>query len=724
MSVLTAKHILGRGGLILLFLCVLYGVNLFVSLYINDYVAEIIRLCGLAIIMAVSLNIVNGLTGQFSIGHAGFMSIGAYTGASIIYWVVMAQSPTGNTHTPSLLWLLLAMAGGGVAAAFCGYLVGVPSLRLRGDYLAIVTLGFGEIIRVLIENSAEISPSLKFLGGAVGFIGANGAYQAPLISNVFIIYAAAALVILVSWNIKFTNHGLAFMSIREDEVAAEAMGIPTTYLKVMAFVISAFFAGVGGALYAHAEFFQPSSFSFIISINYVIMVVLGGSGSISGTALAAVFLTVLPEALKPVQHRLGLADAYRLVIYALLLILTMLLRPQGVFGLGELNLKSFFVRKRRIKPLNDAEPATDIIAQSSFFRRIWDAAQSLKAETVLEVKNLTKRFEGLVALSEVNLYLRKGELVGLIGPNGAGKTTLFNLLTGVYEPSEGTISFCGEGIAGLRPAPVWLRAVRLFRDTIVGGICGWVLATILATSILPSSSQDPKVLTVQFIIRWIGAILTALYAGLVSTRVNRFQPGLRPHQFAEKGISRTFQNIRLFGNLTVLDNVRLGTYLRRKTGLFDAIFRTERLAREETKSVATARALLARFNLLRVENEPANSLPYGDQRRLEIVRALATQPKLLLLDEPAAGMNPQEKILLMELIRRIRDEFDLTILLIEHDMKLVMGICERIYVLDYGRVIAEGKPEEIRTNPEVIAAYLGQAQEAEESVGGEERSLC
>ncbi len=707
-------RMLSRVGIVLLILIGAYVFNLMVNNAINDYVAEIIRQCGIAIILAVSLNIVNGLTGQFSIGHAGFMAIGAYTGASITYWVEMAYFH-GNNQNLSLLWLLIAMLGGGVTACICGYLVGVPSLRLRGDYLAIVTLGFGEIIRVLIENSAEISPSLKFLGGAVGFVGADGSYQVPLISNVFIIYATAAMVILLCWNLKFTTHGLAFMAIREDEVAAEAMGIPTTYTKIVAFVLSAFFAGVGGALYAHAEFFQPITFNFILSMNYVIMVVLGGSGSITGTTLAAIFLVVLPEFLKPVQHRFGLPDAYRVVIYALLLILTMLLRPQGVFGTGELTLRPLlgrFGKKRNSHPASNVDNSitagTSASVAPASLKRTWDTATDAAGDPILVIENLSKRFAGLSALSEVNMCLRKGELVGLIGPNGAGKTTVFNILTGVYEPTEGHIVFCGKTIAGKRPSPFVPRITRVLRDTLFGGVGGWILGTILATSILPSSTHNAHILEVEHVLEGIIAFGVTVYAFIVSWRSNRYLPGLLPHQMAELGISRTFQNIRLFANLSVLDNVRLGAYLRRSTHLGDALFRSERLRREEQESIHRARELLARFNLLRFEHELACNLPYGDQRRLEIVRALATQPKLLLLDEPAAGMNPQEKMQLMELIQRIRNEFDLTVLLIEHDMKLVMGICERIYVLDYGRIIAEGKPEDIRNNPEVIAAYLGE----------------
>ena len=329
---------------------------------------------------------------------------------------------------------------------------------------------------------------------------------------------------------------------------------------------------------------------------------------------------------------------------------------------------------------------------------------------MLDVANLTKRFGGLTAVGDVNINLRKGELVGLIGPNGAGKTTVFNLLTGVYEPTDGKMDFDGKPLAGQRPYPSTERMLRLVGDALLATLGGWIISTILATAVVPAAIT-PEPYALQSGIRWVGPIVGLGISLATMGKRRRFLAGLKPFRFAERGISRTFQNIRLFNDLTVLENVRIGTYLRRRTNLFDALFRTMRLEREEAASIAKARKLLSEFNLLRVQNEQAKNLPYGDQRRLEIVRALATDPKLLLLDEPAAGMNPQEKGQLMHLIRRVRDEYGLTILLIEHDMKLVMGICERIYVLDYGRIIAEGTPEEIRSNPKVVAAYLGEESE-------------
>jgi len=253
---------------------------------------------------------------------------------------------------------------------------------------------------------------------------------------------------------------------------------------------------------------------------------------------------------------------------------------------------------------------------------------------LLKATKLSKVFGGLKAVSNFEVTIEKGELIGLIGPNGAGKTTAFNLLTGVYEPTTGEIELDGKSVVGLKP-----------------------------------------------------------------------------YQITQQGLARTFQNIRLFAELSVLDNVKIAYHFHVKYGIIESVFRMGRYHKEEAEIEKKAIELLEIFQLADKKDEISKNLSYGEQRRLEIARALAAQPKLLLLDEPAAGMNPQETQELMKMIQWIKEKFDLTILLIEHDMNLVMNVCERIYVLEYGSIIAEGVPEEIKNNPRVIEAYLGEEVE-------------
>jgi branched-chain amino acid transport system permease protein len=302
----------------------------------NPYILQIIVLSGINIILAVSLNLINGFTGQFSIGHAGFMALGAYGSAMFSLgpgqaWekaLAAGGLPEPVACAPALLVALLA---GGLLAAVAGYLVGLPSLRLRGDYLAIVTLGFGEIIRVLILN-------IDVVGGARGLPGI------PQWVNLFWVGLGVVGVILVARHLSLSTHGRALFAIRDDEVAAEALGVDTTRYKVTAFVIGAFFAGIAGGLFAHfLGYLNPSTFSFIKSIEVIAMVVLGGLGSISGSVLAAIVLTLLPEVLRPVKE-------YRMVIYALMLIVLMIARPQGLLGANEIRWPRFGRSKEAGKP--------------------------------------------------------------------------------------------------------------------------------------------------------------------------------------------------------------------------------------------------------------------------------------------------------------------------------------------------------------------------------------
>ena len=305
----------------------------------NAYVQLIILYLFANIILALSLNLVNGFTGQFSIGHAGFMAVGAYVSA----WLSMKPEVFGTTLTflPESLdylnYLIYAICGGLVAAA-AGYVVGLPSLRLRGDYLAIVTLGFGEIIRVVLLNTQAV-------GGARGMFGIPSAKEVALgpvsLSPFYVNYLLSAfwatVTFVVLWRLVHSVHGRAFLSVREDEIAAQAMGVDTTKVKVRAFVLSSFFAGIAGAIFAHsAHYLNPSTFSFTKSVDAIIMVVLGGMGSLTGSVFAAVIVTLLPEfVLRPLQDYTGVD--LRMVIYSLALILFMIIRPAGLFGTRELS---------------------------------------------------------------------------------------------------------------------------------------------------------------------------------------------------------------------------------------------------------------------------------------------------------------------------------------------------------------------------------------------------
>lgn len=290
-----------------------------ISAGLNAYIQQILFYVAINIMLATSLNLVNGFCGQFSLGHAGFMAVGAYTGAMLSFQ--FAPFP----ETMAILNFPIYVIAGGLAAAAAGFLVGMPSLRLRGDYLAIVTLGFGEIIRVIVLNTESI-------GGARGLFSIPG--DTNFASCVHVYFWAGATVLLL-WRLVHSSYGRAFMSVREDEIAAECMGINTTSIKVKAFVISSFFAGAAGALFAQTtNSLNPATFTFVKSVDAVIMVVLGGMGSLSGSIVGAVLVTILPEALRPLQQYTGGVDL-RMVIYSLALILLMILRPQGLFGSRE-----------------------------------------------------------------------------------------------------------------------------------------------------------------------------------------------------------------------------------------------------------------------------------------------------------------------------------------------------------------------------------------------------
>ena len=621
--------------------------------FLNSGTHLMIMKVGVAITLAVSLNLILGIAGQFSLGHAGFLAAGAYTSILIAglwfepqlhFWMQgplrLLVPPNQLLATAFQMILLTGMVAGGLVAAAMGLLVGMPTLRLRGDYLAIATLGVGEILSVVITNTDILgrSTGLDLTSMRNEWCGSQPDADAPLVQAVsnymsnttyyvgfFWVFAVAAVTIYVVRNIKYATSGRALLALRENAIASESVGVPTTRYKVTAFVIGAGLAGMAGGLVSHIDTLNPDSFRFMRSVAIVAMVILGGQGSITGAVLAAIALESVPEILRShipaAVMDPSAIEKWRMVIYSLFIVLAMLFAPRGLFGRYEINdLYRFLLGRRRTpEPVSAGGGA---LGEGN--------AVEASLERLLAVEHVTMQFGGLRAVDDFNLDLVRGEVVGLIGPNGAGKTTVFNVLTGVYRPTKG--------------------AIRVGARSVIGK---------------------------------------------------------RPHTISRLGVARTFQNIRLFDNLSVIDNVKIAQHAHHRQGIPSAILRTPWFYFEEERSQRMALEFLDLFGLAQLAQEQASSLSYGDQRRLEIARALATRPKILLLDEPAAGMNPTEKRELMEMIQSIRVRFGLTILIIEHDMKVIMGVCQRIIVLDYGKTIAQGTPQEIRRNPAVIEAYLG-----------------
>ena len=609
--------------------------------------------------LALGLNIVVGFAGLLDLGYAAFFAIGAYAygvfaSAQFMpawsgFWEPFAwlqlverfhQDSGGDlVHFTVSFWLMLPLSAG--LAAFFGVLFGAPTLRLKGDYLAIVTLGFGEIVPIIARNWPSVTNGAMGLNGVAAprFFGQSFGISAT--PYYFVGLGLIALLIFTSTRLKLSRIGRAWMAIREDEIAAAAMGVNRVKFKLLAFAIGAAFAGATGTFYvAKLQTATPEMFMFPVSVMILVMVVFGGIGSVWGVVLGAIILQILQswflEDLSQWLHALGrligvewlqrieLASSIEL-IFGIILVTMMLYRRQGLIP-----------ATRRVQALSLAEQTATVELAAA------PPAQRLRAigditfrgdEPLLDIKGLTVRFGGLVALREVGLTVPPRSVVAVIGPNGSGKSTLFNAVTGLVAPESGNVRFAGYPI-----------------------------------------ERQP------------------------------------PHVVLGRGMARTFQNIRLFPNLTVLENVMIGMHARLHTGAVGALLRLPATQREEAAARAHCLDILALFGnrLIPRVDHVVSSLSYANRRRLEIARALASNPKLLLLDEPTAGMNPAETLELAGQIKNL-NQHGLTIVLIEHKLDVVVSLADNVIVLDHGEKIAEGPPDVVRRDEEVIRAYLGRS---------------
>jgi branched-chain amino acid transport system permease protein len=609
--------------------------------------------------LALGLNIVVGFAGLLDLGYAAFFAIGAYAYGVAASWQLqpawtgfwepfrwldlVARMPgaAGDTvHFQVSFWLMLPVSA--AIAAFFGILFGTPTLRLKGDYLAIVTLGFGEIVPIVVRNTPTLTNGAMGLNGVAAPRLFGFDFGVDATPYYYVGLALVAFLILASRRLKDSRIGRAWMAIREDEIAAAAMGVDRVRYKLLAFAIGAAFAGATGTLYvAKLQTATPDMFMFPVSVMILVMIVFGGIGSVWGVVVGAMLLQVLQswilEDLSGWLHALGrlvdvewlqhveLAQSIEL-IFGLILVAMMLYRRQGLIP-----------ATRRMPALSVDEQAAQVVRGGFAVAGIAAAGlgrrDEIGAGPLLEIKGLTVRFGGLVALNDIDLSVPEHAIVAVIGPNGSGKSTLFNAVTGLVPAEAGSIRFQGEKIGGLPP-----------------------------------------------------------------------------HRVLAGGIARTFQNLRLFANLSVIDNVMVGMHARLATGPLGAVLRLPHGRREERAARERALDILSLFGnrLLPRAEHPAASLSYANRRRTEIARALASQPRLLLLDEPTAGMNPAETLELAEQIRSLHQQ-GLTILLIEHKLDVVVNLADRVVVLDHGEKIAEGDPDEVRRDDEVIRAYLGRS---------------
>ncbi len=559
--------------------------------FADGYQIYIIMLVGLTVMVGVGLNILLGLTGQISLGHVGFYAIGAYV--SSILTATLGWS----------FWIAFPLAG--LFAGAAGMLLSIPALRVRGPYLAMVTIAFGFVVE---QGAAE----WKGLTG-----GWNGMMNIPVPEAfgysfverdiALMVAALAVLAVFLFARLAASPWGMAMRAVRDSEIAAQSLGLNPIFIRAMAFTLSAILAGLAGSIFATiSNFISPESFPFFQSILFLLVVIIGGVETVLGPVIGAIVVVLLPEFLS------FLAE-YRLLFVGVLLLVILLVTPDGIVG----TVVRWLARpdRRRVRAGTRGAGTQDIGAFLAE-RGSGDA---------LIIEDLRISFGGVHAVDGVSLTARAGEVTSIIGPNGAGKTTLLNLMGGFYKPDAGAVKLGARDVAGLS--------------------C---------------------------------------------------------HALARAGIGRTYQTTQLFSRMSVLDNLLIALRRGRLDSIFAALFRRLR----DRPSREMAESLLAFVGYDGLLHQAASALPHVDKRLVEIARALATQPGVLLLDEPAAGLGRGDTERVAGLLRRIA-EAGIAVVLVEHDMTLVMGVSDRVVVLDAGARISEGTPAEVRNDPAVRKAYLG-----------------
>jgi len=551
----------------------------------------------IAALVALSLYVLTGLGGMTSFAQAAFMGMGAY--ATALLTVKGGYSPWLGLLLGLGLSLVLALVLGGLTA------------RLKGHFLPLSTIAWQVALYILAGNLVDLT------GGHTGLtdLPALVLFGLPLdtpFRYAFLSLFLLALLVLALHNLRESRLGRALLALRGDALAAASFGVDPAALRLKAFLLSGFLAGLAGFLYAHfLRFVNPTPFSLEASIKYLVMAVAGGVGAIPGVLLGAALFTGLEDWLKDLLPLLlGRQGNYETIAYGLILAAILILAPRGLWPLLARYLPRREGRLSREAPL----PERPLLGG--------------EGQVVLEAQGLRKAFGGLLAVNGVSLSLRRGGILALIGPNGAGKSTTFNLITGAVPPDAGEVRLLGRPITGLPP-----------------------------------------------------------------------------HRIHPLGLARTFQHPHLFPELSVLENVALGTYARTRAGFLQVLLGLHR--KEEARALATAYRALKRVGLESLALEKAERLPAGQQRLLEIARALASGASVLLLDEPGAGLRAGEKRELAHLLKSLAHE-GYSILIVDHDMDLIMGLADRVVVMNYGEKIAEGTPKEVQKDPLVRAAYLGE----------------